>query len=1351
MSFLKRLVHKGSSNSVVDGDSTITRKHVDGNSKTTTSKPTTSSLLPHTRSQSGSSSAGGPSASSPPVVLRSSLINVPASLSITAKPAAIPAKLLPTLQSSALPPTALSPTSAQARAHSAVSTKAAATPSRGSTDVLHINAITASSTYTAPPGGQSSPVSVSSPSSTASSPSHAAHPTASSTTTNFTIPSHTTTASSGGPATSPTDAASTLLYPITFYPPGGLPSMSLDRYNDLLTEGAGWTLEDRLVYYVHLASRINGGQGEGWILEQIRPLCRKGVDINATSTVMPGITAITAACYHGYVAVVRYLLSQGADVNLCVEEGLSCVMLAVYIDSMEILKEVLTRRPSLEHVDAKQQNVLHIAVHRSLVWMVERMLPCRSIAALNQQDEEGRTPLILAVKQGSLEMVELLVGAGTDCTIREKNELSAFDLTLPLPDKRDTELMKRILSPIPQLTLPYLSSASFCTFWATDAVPTVQPTFYRCLTCDRSGLQGICDACHSHCHVGHNMVPADSSLRYYCGCGSGELRGELTMCASRPGQQYRTPQGEEIEWLMGKLSDAALRRVLMGLVHGLGLAGSVVSQQPAAKAERVGGRHPSHSASGALDGVREQITFHPAMQTIDADGIQVEWNESWLILFPLITVRILWRLQGQTARVSAHQYSIVSEYLTVCNAELSEQTAAAAAAEDPWDFGQMELAPSTGEVSYIVPYNAFSELITELSPLVEYNHQQAKRQLISHTLHYRCITVAILCITSSLTRLHVLMCMRALVTFLRFVAPLVRFMNSGNESVLGLRNTNATSAYLTPAIHSTASNTQSPLPHPHTSHTHEAEHIDPSSHSASSSASSSSSAPALPYPIRQSSSSSSSSSSSVHLSAVPSLPMSAAASAVAASSSAAVDDESIDLSAAHLESLGFDIIPSHNLDLPIDPTQVKTGGGAVVIRGHTIMDATPIAFKMFHHQEEMGYDNRLRKEFLDEATLLRRCAHSRIVQFMGLCVEPYGLVTELLDTSLYDVLYVERRMLSDLEVATIALEVCRGVAYLHGKNPAILHRDIKSHNILLNRHLTSVKICDLGIAKSKEQLRQQVESGEVDGLGSLAWMSPEGLDMLHSFDYGQLEKMDVYSVGCVLYEMLYRRIPWSTADAPNYPPPAAEIITRVDRGERPIVSAAELSGRSSMPAIWASLLDKCLAHSPQQRPSVTELVQTFSKIVKVCEKEQQAGRTAHQQSLAAISTPVHSSMPATSVVTPVQLQPSHPSAPHLAAVSSSSSSSSSLSNDISPMRAPVFHSDYSPPAMKLVPSLQPPPLPNGVLFASTTTSGRNGSSASTDGESARIHFSPPGTPSTASLDVPGTPNSVQRAQKSTTP
>ena len=432
MSFLKRFVHKSSTSSL----SSDTKESAVSTRAPAQSHPPSTAIAP-ARSGSLSTSA---SASTPPTLTsstgapglhhRPSLISVPASLSLTAKVAAIPAQLLPNLQSSALPPSALSPTSKGAGSlHFAFQTPAASSGSvssspgatQGLSDDLHIHSVPAA---TGGHAGLPSP-SASSSSSGHSSPSGSGavvEPPVSSTTFTATTTATTTntnTGSSGPTTTSPTDPSSALLFPITFCPAGGLPSMDPTRFNDLLTEGAGWTLEDRLVYYVHLASRIQGGQSEGWILEQVRPLCRKGVDINAHSSVMSGVTAITAAVYAGYLSVVRYLLSQGADVNLCTEEGLSCVMLAVYVDHMEILKEVLARRPSLEHVDAKQQNVLHIAVQRGLVWMVERMLPCRTSRALNTRNDDGATPLILAVKQGSLQLVQLLVGAGTDCTLRD--------------------------------------------------------------------------------------------------------------------------------------------------------------------------------------------------------------------------------------------------------------------------------------------------------------------------------------------------------------------------------------------------------------------------------------------------------------------------------------------------------------------------------------------------------------------------------------------------------------------------------------------------------------------------------------------------------------------------------------------------------------------------------------------------------------------------------------------------------------------------------------------------------------------------------------------------------------------
>ena len=1445
MSFLKRFVQKGGG-----GSGSGTSSPTDSPKPTASPSPSTSKVPTRRTSadaahppplRSASSLSSTPTAtttpsspvltsasSSPSLHSRPALITVPASLTLTAKPAAIPAKLLPSLQSSALPSTALSPTSTQPHSpqhfgfprppSSSTSTPGTGPATgAGAGDALHIHS---QQQGTGPPPPHAAlPTSPSSSSSTSSS--SQSSPSASNpllllppdthTAVSSTTHTHTTTVTTTSPSDPSASASSSsaLHFPISFYPPGGLPSMDPTRFNDLLTEGAGWTLEDRLVYYVHLASRIQGGQTEGWILEQIRPLCRKGVDINAQSSIMIGVTAITAACYAGYLSVVRYLLSQGADVDLCTEEGLSCVMIAVYVDHMEILKEVLTRHPSLEFVDGKRQNVLHIAVQRGLQWMVERMLPCRTVAALNQQNEDGDTPLILAVKQGHLELVQLLVGAGTDCTLRDKAGLSAFDLTLQLPACESTELMRRVLSPIPQLTLPYLSLASYCTFWSTARVPTVQPNFYRCLTCDRSGLQGICDACHSHCHTGHTMVPADASLRYYCGCGSGELCGDHALCQSRPGQQYHTMQGEEIEWPMGKMSDHAVRAVLMGLVTALGLAGSVIPstpRDPSSYHHRIsrgsaggggggGGGHSSSGSSSSSSSLYESISFLPQMQAVDGDGVYVEWGETWLIAFPLLTVKVMWRLHGSTARVSAHQYSIVAEYLAACNAELSQLTQQAANSDDPWDYGHLELAPASGEVSYIIPYHAARDLITELSPLLEYNHTLANTR------------------------------------FTHFMAPLVRLMTTGNEQALGLRRpepTPANTAYAAAAPSSSSSSSlysaaavSAPPPHPTSHHQRSMSLRDQasavpeggvdsssSSSSASSSSSTSSSSSLPPAYLCTSSSplfSHPASSSSSSSSSFPFPPSSSSTSPPHTTTSA--DDDAhadVDLSPSHLSQLGFDVIDSANLDLPIDPSLIKTGGGAVVIRGHTLTDATPIAFKMLHHQDEMQYDVKLRREFLEEATLLKRCSHSRVVQFMGLCVRPYGLITELLDTSLYDVLYGTaagggegvdgggRRVLSDVEVATIALEVCRGVAYLHGRNPAIIHRDIKSHNILLNRHLSAVKLCDLGIAKTKDQLRVQVQRGEVDGLGSLAWMAPECLDLLHHFDYDLLDRVDVYSIGCVLYEMLCRRIPWSSADAPNYPPPAAEIMESVEAGKKPQLSLAELSARSSIPLIWQSLMDKCWSAQPANRPTVAELVQTFSKIVKACERGGEVGGAAggalsHAGRTGAPATPtgevaggvgeVQQQQGGVVVAAALTVPPvsSFPVPVPLATTPVSKGSAGSASRPHSPLRTPIFHRD-SPPAQPLVGLVTPPEMGGGPAVHSPSTTdqlnvreavyytnrgGGGGGGGGDVGEDVgrresggddhgRLHFSP-GTPSSTSVDAPSTPSTPLRTTKSVTP
>ena len=85
----------------------------------------------------------------------------------------------------------------------------------------------------------------------------------------------------------------------------------------------------------------------------------------------------------------------------------------------------------------------------------------------------------------------------------------------------------------------------------------------------------------------------------------------------------------------------------------------------------------------------------------------------------------------------------------------------------------------------------------------------------------------------------------------------------------------------------------------------------------------------------------------------------------------------------------------------------------------------------------------------------------------------------------------------------MALEIAKGVNYLHSFNPPILHRDLKSLNILLNKNL-EVKIADFGWARLRNVHMTRLR-------GTFQWMAPE---VILKDNY--TEKADVYSFGIIL-------------------------------------------------------------------------------------------------------------------------------------------------------------------------------------------------------------------------------------------
>eukprot|EP01048_Picozoa_sp_COSAG05_P003939 COSAG05_NODE_194_length_14555_cov_25.382955_10_plen_805_part_00 len=174
-------------------------------------------------------------------------------------------------------------------------------------------------------------------------------------------------------------------------------------------------------------------------------------------------------------------------------------------------------------------------------------------------------------------------------------------------------------------------------------------------------------------------------------------------------------------------------------------------------------------------------------------------------------------------------------------------------------------------------------------------------------------------------------------------------------------------------------------------------------------------------------------------------------------------------------------------------------------------------------------------DFQAEINILGRLRHPNVVLFLGAVTASPNLchVTEFVKQgNLFELLHNKDGAprddvanLSPAIVLSMARDVSRGMAYLHGFSPPILHRDIKSTNLLVgDGHC--IKLCDFGLSRVKvaqKDTEKNLAAG--DQVGTPQWMAPE---ILQNEDYSELS--DVYSFGVVLCEILTREVPWYGLD-----------------------------------------------------------------------------------------------------------------------------------------------------------------------------------------------------------------------------
>ncbi len=142
--------------------------------------------------------------------------------------------------------------------------------------------------------------------------------------------------------------------------------------------------------------------------------------------------------------------------------------------------------------------------------------------------------------------------------------------------------------------------------------------------------------------------------------------------------------------------------------------------------------------------------------------------------------------------------------------------------------------------------------------------------------------------------------------------------------------------------------------------------------------------------------------------------------------------------------------------------------------------------------------------------------HPNIVMFLGASTKfPHlALVLEYCThKSLWSVLHNPKIALPWDKRKRIALEIARGMNYLHLFKPPIMHRDLKSLNILIDDSFTA-KIADFGWTRVKA--KEMTEK-----IGTWQWMAPEVIDTRI-----YTEKADVYSYGIILWEIASRSPPY---------------------------------------------------------------------------------------------------------------------------------------------------------------------------------------------------------------------------------
>lgn len=298
--------------------------------------------------------------------------------------------------------------------------------------------------------------------------------------------------------------------------------------------------------------------------------------------------------------------------------------------------------------------------------------------------------------------------------------------------------------------------------------------------------------------------------------------------------------------------------------------------------------------------------------------------------------------------------------------------------------------------------------------------------------------------------------------------------------------------------------------------------------------------------------------------------------------------------------------------------KVGSGGFGVVYYGK-LNDNKEIAVKVLTSNSFQG-----KREFSNEVTLLSRIHHRNLVQFLGYCQEEGKsiLVYEFMHNGtlkehLYGPLTRDQsiRWLKRLEIAE---DAAKGIEYLHtGCVPSIIHRDLKTSNILLDKNMRA-KVSDFGLSKLAVDGTSHVSSIV---RGTVGYLDPE-----YYISQQLTDKSDVYSFGVILLELISGQEAISNE---SFGVNCRNIVQwaklHIENGDIQGIIDPALGNDYDIQSMWkiAEKALMCVQPHGSMRPSISEVIKEVQDAILI-ERGAEAAREGSSDEISRHS--VHSSL-----------------------------------------------------------------------------------------------------------------------------